>query len=63
MHATHSNESNDKITKKIKIITNKLDKALLNYNHSVAHNKQLREEVDKLRRERIVYESISKDLE
>jgi len=54
MQATHSNESNDKITKKIKIITNKLDKALLNYNHSVAHNKQLREEVDKLRRERIV---------
>lgn len=41
----------------------KLDKTLQHYNQAVAENKKLRDEIDKLRREKIVLKNISSGLE
>ena len=56
-------ENNLQIQKQIKILENRLEKALVKYNESIAHNKQLRESIDNLRRERIVFDQIYKKLE
>lgn len=56
-------ELNEGVARKIKGLENKLDKSLQKYNESIAHNKQLREQIDKLRRERVVYDNIYKKLE
>jgi len=56
-------ESNELITKKIKGLENKLSKALQKYNEAVAHNKQLRNQIDQLRRERKVFDTIYTKLE
>lgn len=56
-------ETSEGIARKIKGLENKLDKSLQKYNEAVAHNKQLREQIDKLRRERVVYDNIYKKLE
>jgi len=56
-------ESNEMINKKIKSLENKLDKSLQKYNEAVANNKQLREQIDQLRRERKVYDNIYSKLE
>ena len=52
--AKGSKETNESIGKKIKGLENKLDKALQKYNEAIAHNKQLREQINALRRERVV---------
>lgn len=49
--------------KHIKILENRLDKALQRYNEAVAHNRSLRHSIDDLRRERLVFEGIYKKLE
>lgn len=41
----------------------RLDKALIRFNEAVSSNKQLRQEIDDLRRERVVFESVYKRLE
>jgi len=46
------------IQKQIRILENRLDKALVKFNEALAHNKNLRETIDNLRRERQVFESI-----
>jgi len=51
------------IQKQIKILENRLDKALVKYNEALAHNKQLRQTIDNLRRERLVFDQIYKKLE
>lgn len=51
------------IQKQIRILENRLDKALLKYNEAIATNKNLRESIDDLRRERVVFESIYKKME
>ncbi|GAQ87539.1 hypothetical protein KFL_003590130 [Klebsormidium nitens] len=56
-------ENNAQISKQIKILENRLDKALVKYNEAVAHNKALRENIDNLRRERLVFDQIYKKLE
>ncbi len=61
--AKGSRETNESIGKKIKGLENKLDKALQKYNEAIAHNKQLREQIDALRRERVVYDNIYTKLE
>ena len=61
--AQGAKETNEGIARKIKSLENKLDKSLQKYNEAIAHNKQLREQIDKLRRERVVYDSIYKKLE
>lgn len=49
--------------KKIKLLENRLEKAYVKYNQSVSHNKQLREQINNLRRERIMFEGISNNLD
>eukprot|EP00227_Mantoniella_beaufortii_P009215 CAMPEP_0197589222 /NCGR_PEP_ID=MMETSP1326-20131121/10235_1 /TAXON_ID=1155430 /ORGANISM="Genus nov. species nov., Strain RCC2288" /LENGTH=518 /DNA_ID=CAMNT_0043154135 /DNA_START=127 /DNA_END=1683 /DNA_ORIENTATION=- len=56
-------ENNQQIQKQIKILENRLDKALVKYNEALAHNKQLRQTIDNLRRERLVFDQIYKKLE
>jgi len=40
-----------------------LDKALVKFNEALAHNKNLRETIDNLRRERVVFDGIYRKLE
>ena len=49
--------------KQIRQLENRLEKALVKFNEAIAHNKELREEIDGLRRERVVFDSIYKKLE
>ena len=56
-------ENNIKTQKQIQILENRLDKALLKFNEALAHNKQLRESIDNLRRERQAFDNIYKKLE
>jgi len=58
-----SRENNQAIAKQIQILENRLDKALKRYNEALANNKRLRENIDNLRRERLVYDQIYKKLE
>lgn len=51
------------IQKRIKLMENRLEKAYVKYNQSITHNKQLREQINNLRRERIMFESINTNLE
>lgn len=39
---------------------NRLDHALVRFNEALAVNKQLREEIDHLRRERVVFDNINR---
>jgi len=56
-------ENTGQIRKQIKILDNRLDKALQKYNATLAHNRKLRENIDNLRRERLVFDQIYKKLE
>ena len=56
-------ETNANISKEIRILENRLDKALVKFNEALAHNKQLRETIDNLRRERVVFDNIYRKLE
>jgi chromosome segregation ATPase len=56
-------ETNESINRKIKGMENKLDKALQKYNEVVAQNKQIRDGIDTLRREKLVYTNIYKKLQ
>ena len=51
-------ESNAQVQKQIKVLENRLEKAYVKYNEAVAHNKRLREQIDSLRRERLVFGQI-----
>ena len=51
------------IQKQIRILENRLDKALIRFNEAIAHNKTLRDEIDDLRRERVVFENIYRKME
>eukprot|EP00966_Prymnesium_polylepis_P296711 6854829-Prymnesium_polylepis.1 len=55
-----SRENNQAIAKQIQILENRLDKALKKYNEALANNKRLRENIDNLRRERLVFDQIYK---
>lgn len=56
-------ENNQQVQKQIRILENRLDKALVKFNEALAHNKQLRETIDNLRRERVVFDGIYRKLE
>eukprot|EP01039_Chlorochromonas_danica_P010240 gene10240-11334_t len=58
-----SKENYQMIQKQIKILENRLDKSLVKFNEAVSHNKKLREEIDDLRRERVVFENIYRKME
>lgn len=56
-------EQSQGVMKRIKLLENRLEKAYVKYNQSITHNKQLREQINNLRRERIMFESINNNLE
>jgi|EP00670_Eutreptiella_braarudii_P000336 DNA repair exonuclease SbcCD ATPase subunit len=56
-------ESNLMIEKQIKVLENRLDKSLIKFNEALHINKELREQIDNLRRERGVFDTIYKKLE
>eukprot|EP00607_Mallomonas_marina_P008935 CAMPEP_0182422550 /NCGR_PEP_ID=MMETSP1167-20130531/8283_1 /TAXON_ID=2988 /ORGANISM="Mallomonas Sp, Strain CCMP3275" /LENGTH=564 /DNA_ID=CAMNT_0024600715 /DNA_START=118 /DNA_END=1815 /DNA_ORIENTATION=- len=58
-----SKDNYSMIQKQIRILENRLDKALVKFNESIAHNKNLRDKIDDLRRERIVFENIYRKME
>ncbi|KNC50556.1 flagellar outer dynein arm-docking complex protein 1 [Thecamonas trahens ATCC 50062] len=51
------------VAKQIRVLENRLDKALVKFNSALSHNKKLREEIDNLRRERVVFDGIYRKLE
>jgi len=58
-----SKENYHMIQKQIKILENRLDKSLMKFNEAIAHNKTLRDNIDDLRRERVVFENIYRKME
>lgn len=53
----------ERYEKHIKILENRLDKANQKFNESIEYDKKLREEIDRLRKERFFFENIYKKLE
>merc|ERR1719386_240426 len=51
------------VQKQIRILENRLDKALQKFNEAIEANRALREQIDTLRRERAVFDDIYKKLE
>ena len=58
-----ASQNNVSVIRNIRVLENRLDKSLVKFNESLAHNKQLREQIDNLRRERSVFDNIHKKLE
>ncbi|KAH8073772.1 hypothetical protein JL720_10843 [Aureococcus anophagefferens] len=56
-------ENQAMVQKQIKILENRLDQALVKFNQALAKNKALREAIDDLRRERVVFDNIYRKLE
>jgi coiled-coil domain-containing protein 63/114 len=56
-------EKQKKMSKEIKNLENRLDKAMQKYNQTISHNKQLRLEIDKLRKDKNIYEATYKKLQ
>jgi len=55
-------QNNQAVQKQIRILENRLDKALVKFNEALAHNTQLRGQIESLRRERSVFDDIYKKL-
>jgi predicted RNase H-like nuclease (RuvC/YqgF family) len=55
--------NNHLIAKQIKVLENRIDKSLLKFNETLAHNKELRQKIDEYRRERVVFVVIYNKLE
>jgi len=58
-----SKNNHDLISRQIRLFENRLDKALIKFNESLSRNKTLRENIDNLRRERVVFDGVYKKLE
>lgn len=56
-------ENQQMVNKQIRILENRLDKSLVKFNEALAQNKVLRDEIDNLRRERVVFDTIYRKLE
>merc|ERR1719453_1585111 len=56
-------EQNQAIGKQVKVLEHRLHRALVKFNEAIAANKDLREEIDNLRRERVVFDGIYKKLQ
>lgn len=56
-------ENHRMLTKQIKLLENRLAKALEKFNEQLAKNKKIRNEIDEYRKERVVYDGIYKKLE
>ena len=58
MNGITPQEKHGKLIKEIKALENRLDKANQKFNSTVAYNKKMRDEIDTLRRERLVFDQI-----
>ncbi|KAJ3135559.1 Coiled-coil domain-containing protein 63, partial [Physocladia obscura] len=58
-----ASQNSDAIEKQIRVLENRLDKALVKFNKSLAVNKRLRAIIDNLRRERLVFDNIYRKFE
>lgn len=56
-------ENTQMIDKQIKVLENRLDKALVKFNEALALNKELRDQIENLRQERVVFDNIYKKME
>mmetsp|Transcript_37187 Transcript_37187/g.91934 ORF Transcript_37187/g.91934 Transcript_37187/m.91934 type:complete len:562 (-) Transcript_37187:205-1890(-) len=61
IHAAKENSVS--VNKQVKVLENKLDKALVQFNEALSSNKVLREEIDNLRRERVAFDNVYKKME
>ena len=61
IHAAKENSL--QVQKQVKVLENKLDKALVQFNEALSSNKVLREEIDNLRRERVAFDNVYKKME
>ena len=58
-----SRDTANALEKQKRILENRLDKANQKFNEAIASNKKLREEIDNLRRERVIFDNIYQKLE
>ncbi|KAL0490609.1 ODA1 [Acrasis kona] len=58
-----SKENTMMIERQIKVLENRLDKALVKFNEAIAYNKSLRDQIQNLRQERVVFDNIYKKME
>ena len=56
-------EKASQISKQVRIIENRLDQATKKYSETINKNKDQREQIDKLRRERLVFDTAYASLE
>lgn len=56
-------ENTKAVSKQIRILENRLDHAVTKFNEAITSNKGLREQIDTLRRERVVFDDIYRKLE
>ena len=56
-------ENQAMVAKQMRILENRLEKALVKFNEALAFNKKRREGIDNLRRERVVFDNIYRKLE
>jgi DNA repair exonuclease SbcCD ATPase subunit len=56
-------ENHKAVQKQIRILENRLDKGLQKFNEAIEANRALREQIDTLRRERVVFDDIYRKLE
>ena len=61
--AGSNQDRTSQLSKQVKILENRLDKANKRYNDSMNQNKVIREKIDELRRERVVFEQVYVKLE
>ena len=55
-------ENDQQLIKQVRVLENKLDKTLMNFNEAISHNKKLRDEIDVLRRERLTFDEVYKKM-
>merc|ERR1719313_1177260 len=58
-----SSQNSEAVMKQIRILENRLDAALQKFNQAIASNRNLREQIDTLRGERVVFDDIYRKLE
>lgn len=58
-----SKQNNQVLAKQIRVLENRLDKATVRYNEILGKNKLLKDKIDDLRRERIIFDGIYRKLE
>ena len=56
-------ENGELMGRQIKMFEGRLDKALVKFNESLARNKELREQIDHMRRERVVFDGVYRKIE